>query len=467
MATTETQFEEALITSINATDSTYDTTQGPIPDLMIRPQAGQLASVSQQAQDLRTLFTLQFPSVATSTEIQQALSNFGSAPGTGKAAVFLQYFMRFSTPTYDVPIPTGALVSNQDGSLTYRVISGVTMTVANASTFFNPSRNAYEVAVLVEATGTGTVYNLPAYRINAIITSIPGIDSVENRDVAQTLGEDAETSSNQSTRLINALKGINLGSPNGLINKITNSLASEISDVNIIQPYAEEFTRITSGPALDVYVIGTNLATQTDTFTAISNQTVLVLSKVPAVSVTSLTINGVSGLVGYTLVTDSSVETGLSLQSHDIIVLDTPLVAGDVVVVQYVYNQALADVNSVVFSAGQSYLFNTDMLIRSPFPVYPVISGTVRILPSYSIPDQQNAIANFNTTELNSTFFRSSLLYEQYRQSLLSSVPGIQSLTITEFHRKLGSLATVENIYLAGNEVLVEDTTLINLKVVT
>ena len=115
MAQTASQISQELASSINESDPTLDTTQGPIPDIFIRPQSGQLAKASSDSESLRQLFSLDFAQSATPQEIQQALANYGSTPGLGEPSSHIQYFMRFSRPTSDVVIPAGSLVSNQDG----------------------------------------------------------------------------------------------------------------------------------------------------------------------------------------------------------------------------------------------------------------------------------------------------------------------------------------------------------------
>src|SRR5512135_960789 len=123
MARTADQIAQELTTSIETTDSTLDTTQGPIPDILIRPQSGQIAIAEADAESLRQLFTLQFSSVATDDEVKNALANFGSTPGSGAFSKTIQYFMRFTRPTEDIVIPAGSLVSNTDGTMVYKVIN--------------------------------------------------------------------------------------------------------------------------------------------------------------------------------------------------------------------------------------------------------------------------------------------------------------------------------------------------------
>ena len=121
MARSEEDIIKELEDSVTSTDKTLDVTQGPLPDIFIRPQAGQLAIASEEAESLRQLFTLDFEVAATDEEVRNALSNYGSTPGEGVKARHVQHFLKFTRPVEDIQIPAGTLVSNAGGNLIYRV----------------------------------------------------------------------------------------------------------------------------------------------------------------------------------------------------------------------------------------------------------------------------------------------------------------------------------------------------------
>lgn len=465
MAKTESQISAELSQSITSSDATLDVTQGPIPDLFIRPQAGQLAAASAEAESLRQLFSLDFAESATDQEIQQALANFGSTPGGGTPSSHIQHFMRFARPTTDVVIPAGTLVSNKDGTLVYSVVTGGTISASSPSTFYNPTRRTYEIGLLVTATGVGAQYELPPLRVNLILTPVRGIDLTENR-VQSTGGLDSESPELQTERLKKALRGRNLGGPGGLKTLIQDALPEVVTDVSIVQPTQTEFNRMVDGPALDIYVLGTSAQEVTETFTATSGQTIFPLANVPVLSLDSVTVNGTSGLVTPSLVQDKSLETGYSLRASDNLVVSPPLTTGDIVVVTYTYNKAPVNANSTVFGGGDSFLFKTDILLRSPFQVPPVISGEVRILPSYSVTEVETALLAYLATVFNFTVFTERVIPLDIIQQVRLNVAGVQSFRLTEFRRSTGSLSDVEVLAYGANEISVFDETLINVKVV-
>jgi hypothetical protein len=465
VARTEEQIEKELIDSIGTTDGTLDTVQGPIPDVMIRPQAGRLSIASQEAESLRGLFSLDFQDSATDEEIENALKNFGSSPGVGEKARHVQYFLRFTRPTADIEIPPGTLVSNIDGNLTYQVVSGGSILISSMDSFFNPSRNAYEIGLVVEATGTGEEYNLPPLRVNTMVTPVNGIDSTENR-VRSRGGLSAETKEQQADRLKQSLQGINLGAPGGIRTQIKNKLPELVADVAIIQPFEPEFARIVSGPALDVYCIGTKIETARDIYTAAGGETSLVLTKKPATNITALTVQGSSGVVDYSLVKDSTFETGNSIQAVESVVLSTPLTAGDTVVIDYEYNALLEDVLSEIFFDGEGFLFQTDVLLRLPMEIKPRIAGQIKTLPSFSATEVEQNVLDFLADIFNFTSFIDIVYPEVVRQRVANEVSGVQSFKLTAFYRSTGSLSDIEPLVFARNEISVFDTSLVDIKVV-
>jgi hypothetical protein len=467
MAKTEAQFAKELEDSIIASDPTIDVSQGAVPDTMIRPQAGRFAEVAATAESMRKLFTLDFDDSITDDELRKALANFGSSPGSGTNTRHTQHFMRFTRPTHDIVIPVGTLVSSNDGQFVYRTVVEGRIPLSSANTFYNPSRRAYEIGIVAEATGVGPEYKLPRGRINTLVTSVRGIDSTENRTTPLTGGLPVEDKTSQVSRLIRAFSGTNLGGPGGIKSSILNSLPELATDVAVVQATDKEFTRVVAGPALDLYVIGSSSDTATARIVATGGQTIIPLEQKPALSVTSLTVNGVSNAIDFSLVKDMAVETRDSLSANDVVVLSTPLLAGDVVVVEYTYNSVLQQAKDVVFGGGDSFLFNTDILLRSPWTVNPRIIGEIRALPSYSVTEIETQVHAFLAEIFNFTQYTELVYPEVIRQRVATELAGIQSFRLTGFRRAVGSLAEVEIMAFAKNEVSVYDEDLVEIKVVT
>jgi hypothetical protein len=464
MAKSADDIKKELEDSITQTDSTLDVVQGPIPDIYIKPQSGQLANASADAESLRQLFTLQFEATATDDEIKNALANYGSTPGAGVKAQHVQHFMRFTKPLTDISIPAGTLAANTGGDLIYRVVNGGIILAASAPLYYNSSRKSYEIGLLVEAVGIGEKYNLPANRVITLLTPVSGIDSTENRSASKG-GMEQEPRTSQSDRLKNSLLGINLGAPGGLQDDIKNTMPELVTDVAIIQPFEKEFYRSTTGPALDIYVIGSLYESYIQVYTASGGETQIPLTKKPAFSITAVTVNNVS--VSFSLVNDTSLETGYSLDAYDVVALSIALAINDSVKIEYTYNQVLEKVNSVVYADGSDYLFNTDILIRSPFTVAPVLGGEVQALPSYSVTEVEQNLLTYITNYFTFTKFTEIVYPEVIRENVLTQVTGVQTFRLREFRRSKGSLSTIEPMTFARNEISEFDINYYKITVVT
>jgi len=477
MAKTAEDIKKELVDSINTTDKTLDTSQGPIPDCFINPQSGQLANASQDAESLRQLFTFQFDNAITDDEVRSSLANYGSAPGAGTKASHIQYFMRFTKPLVDITIPVGTLVSNAGGNLVYRVVNSGTILASTYQSYYNATRKTYEIGLLVEAVGVGSEYNLPEYRITSMSMSITGIDATENR-VKSEGGNPTESRDSQISRLKTSLLGINLGSPGGIKNLIRNSLPEVVTDVSIVQPHEQEFVRNVTGPALDIYCMGSRAQVYSQIYVALGGETSIVLEKSPVMDITSVMISRGSTIIsqGFVLVQDTSLETGYSLISTNSVllcdkaslpeVIPYQLISDDVVTVTYNYNKSLEDVYTVVFDSSDSFLFKTDILIRQPFPVYPILGGEIQSFSSYSKTEVEQNVLAFFTENFNFTIFTDIMYPEVIRQRVITEVSGVQSFKMTDFRRSSGSLMAVEPIVYRRNETSVFSTDYYSIEVV-
>lgn len=462
MARTADEIAEDLAKSIEQTDPSWDTDQGPIPDLFIRPIAGQINLAETAAEELRLLFSLQFPDVATDEEIRNALRNYGSEPGVGKKATHIQYFARFTRPTADILIPVGTLVSNKSGDLIYRTINAVTMLADSADLYYNASNGLYEISVRVEALGFGVEYNLPAFRVDTLLTTIVGIERTENRSKSQG-GSAKESTDNQSERLQKSLLGINLNSPGGIKTRIQNVFSSRVYDVQVVKSSDKEFFRIIDKPSLDVYILGTEPETYRETKDASAGQTDIILAKSPVLDVTSVLVNGVS--VDFEFIPDESRETQKSLNSVDIVKV-SPLLGTDQVEITYNYNKLLEDVEADSLNNGEDFLFEVDYLVRSPLEVAPVLVAEIKTLPSYDFETVQLNILSKLESIFTFIKFQEIITPRTVQELIEGSVSGVREFRWITFRRNTGSLADIEPIVLDKNEISIYDSTLVNIKAV-
>lgn len=458
--------EEILLdlkTSIEQSDPSWDTAQGPIRDVFMAPVSGVVAKTEQDAEDLRRLFSLDFEDVISEDEIRKALNNFGSVPGVGTKSSHTQYFMRSTRPREDITVPAGTLVSNSTGNLVYSTTETVVMEASQADSYFNPTRRAYEVSVKVEAVGVGPEYALPARRVQTILTPVNGIDATENRQ-RSSQGLPTESTIEQAARLKSVFLGLNLNSKGGLPKKILDTLSSQISLVQMIVPGDPEFTRIQVRPSLDIYALGNVTETAVDTVTAVAGQTEVILTNQPAISISSVKVNGVAA--DYTMIKDLSDEGRDSVRAQDMVVLNVPVLASDLVEVTYVYNKSLNNVDALVLNVGSESLFRTDCLVRDFRRVRPQVSIELKVLSSYTIDEVSAQIRSWIAEYLDAPLLREKITPSDMRDAIRSEINGIQTLRIGKFRRDTGSLSNIEVIVLAKNEITAYEESYIDIRAV-
>lgn len=451
MARSPEQIEKDLAESINSSDPSWDTVQGPVRELFTLPMSGVIADTEQTAEDLRLLFSLNFEKTASEDEIRNALSNYGSTPGIGTRSSHVQHFIRYTRPRENITIPLGTLVSNATGTLVYRTTQEVVMLQAQADSYYNATRRVYEIPATVEAQGVGPEYELPAFRINTLLSQVNGIDTTENR-AKSSKGLPSETTAQQTERLKEILLGLNINTQGGIRKRILDVFPSQVSMVQVVTPTDPEFQRTQFRPSIDVYVRGETSNIATETIVAIAGQTEIFPNRQPLIAINSVTINGIAA-VDYTLVKDESRETRGSLSAMDLILLSIPLNTGDQVEISYTYNKLLGDVQQLVFNDSSESIFKTDYLVRSYLTVKPFISLELKVLSSYSFSEVSTNVRNRIAEILDAVVYRQRLTPVEMRDDILNNVSGIQSLKIARFRRDTGSLANIEVIVLRSNEV--------------
>jgi hypothetical protein len=127
-------------------------------------------------------------------------------------ATGIVYFGRFDAPTQSITIYRGTQISTIDGR-NYTTTATIIMdTVTN---YYDPNYNLYLIPVPVIATVSGIAGNTIANSINTLITQVPGISYVMNKDDISN-GFDKESDQALITRIQTRLSGINIFSPNGI-----------------------------------------------------------------------------------------------------------------------------------------------------------------------------------------------------------------------------------------------------------
>lgn len=455
----------SLQTSVELSDPTIETRSGPVFNIMIQPVANEVSKIESEQERIAALYSLQFQNVATVEETEALATNFGiqRAPGTKATAVV--FFFRFTRPIEPAVVRRGTLVGNNDGSLQFIVQQDAVLDSDNAEAFFNSARRTFEVAVNVEAVSPGERFNLPAFRINALVTPNADFEGVENRAPAEG-GSEEETQAQEVERIRDRFAGLNTGSIDGIRFVAADSFPEFVKDVAVVQPASTLFRRTPSTPGIDVYIAGSNTQVARQNFVSLGGETRIDITNPPAIaSSLQLTINGVANTEAR-IIKDTG-PLGNTVRADEFVQLADPLTAGDLVTFLYSFNRLVFDVQDVYepTNIGDSLLFGTDILVYEGVQVPITVQMSIRIGSSFDIPrttDQvQNAVIDFVETNV----FGATLFPETLRENILTTIQGVTSLNLQTFRRTDTSLRDVEIIELEDNEISILDDETFNLTV--
>jgi hypothetical protein len=450
--------------SVSKSDETADTKKGPLYDLVGKPLADTLAPTETKVDELEQIYSAQFSSTATDTQAAAFVQNWGETPGLGNPSQVRVYFMKFSRPsvTASIPVPVGAIVGSIDQNYQYVTVESGQIVGNIADTYYNPTRKAFEISLLCKAVANGSEYDLPPGRINTVISQVDGIDAVENREQA-TGGEQAETPQDQVLRAQKKFEGTAINTPGGAASRIQAYSPSVIKDVRtVVSTNRNLFRRITFIPGADHYLLASSIKTISETYVSqTGGETLLPLSNVPAISVNSATLNGVS-LTGCLLVKDTSLVSGFSSGAKDQLLLPSPLLAGDVVVYNISYNSIIQDVQRDVLT--QTQLFQTSELAREFFPIPVRIEMTGKTLSSFDPVEVSLQIQTELQKLIEPGLWQEMFFPDIVLQTIKSKVSGISSLTTTMFQRVTGALSDIETVVMKDNELAKYDSQYVSIQ---
>jgi len=443
----------SLQNSVNIADPTIETRSGPVFNIMLQPVANEVARIEGEQERIASLYSLQFQEVATIDETDALATNFGIQRAPGTKAVATVFFVRFTRPQEPAVVRRGTLVGNLDGTLQYIVQQDAVLDSDNADAFFNAARRTFEVAVNVEATSPGEIFNVPAFRINTLITPNADFDGVENRAGAEG-GSEEETQESEVSRIRERFAGLNTGSIDGVKFVASDSFPEFVKDVAIIQPKSILFRRVVITPAIDVYIAGSNDEVVRQNFVGIGGETQISIASPPSIpSSLDLSINGIPN-TDAVIVEDSGPE-GNTVRANEIVLLQDPLNPGDVVTFSYAFNRLILDVQNEYepTSIGDSLLFGTDILVFEGVEVPITVQMSVRIASSFDIPRTADQVQNVIIEFVEQNTFGITLFPEILRETILTTVQGVSSLDLTAFRETERFLRDVEIIELAENEL--------------
>ena len=364
-----------IATNIQSADPSCDVTKGPYYDQVIVPPATELASVAQETERVGTLYSrlVDTSNLLNATEIDALGRALNVTTPVGKQATVLLTFYATAKPNGTISIPVGTAVATTDGSYiftTTQAISGITS--ANISSYYDSTSGRYLISAMATAVSEGTGYNLPAYRITRLLTTLTGIAGVYN-SAASTGGKQATTSSDYLTQVQAAFYGRDTGSISGL--KVELQRRGVTAQMLFVGPDERSaFFRPVLGSALDIYLSDTDETSADESIDALG-KTTFTLSKQPVLSVTSVYINGTLLDSSYWSVSyDTSLAYAKSTSATTTVTLTTTTSTTDTVRVRYTYAKSVYDLQQ---SLDDQDLMGADLLPRILRPLNVNISAQI------------------------------------------------------------------------------------------
>ncbi len=450
MARPASQIRDSLQNSVRAANPNTDLAKGPVFDILVAPVAPELAETEQVVEDLRTLTSLQFAQVATTDEANAIGTAFGISELEGASASTRETFWTSTRPTDDITIERGTVVGTNDASLVFVVTERVTMLASNASAYLNANRRRYEITARVQAVASGTNYNLPAFRINRLITPIDGIDGVENREEA-TGGSEQQSISEYLSRIQLKFLGLNGETGGALTSQVFEQDPANIKNVVLVYPKDRKiFRRDIGRPAVDCYIVGGAFDSVTEQYVAVGGEQSVTLLQGPVADVSSVLVDGAPAS-GFSLLNDSDPNRSGSARAQDVVLLTTPLVAGQVVLTTYTTHKTIRDVQDMFDSSEHS--FGTDLLARLPIDVPVTVQLDCTVLPSFDVSRVSDQVNTVVAEYCEPEFITTSLTPETLVNRITSNVSGVASVTVNRFTSTNGGALPVETITFQKNEL--------------
>lgn len=431
--------------SVTEQDETIDATKGPIYNFMISPVAPEIAANEQMSERLERLLSLDIVSAEDSdVDVTAFGNNFKVARGGGKKEQHLQTFYIYNKPTETISIPTGTLVSTENGTYVYKVVEGRSFYEENSETYFNSNTNRYEINLLVEAVDYGSDYNLPKGRVSRLVSNEVKVDGTISATTSLVLGTEVEDNFAYMKKVEQKFEGINSGTLSGITYQINNLIG--ISDVTFAKPGDDIFTRKVKRAALDIYVNGNNLACKVLTKTITEETDKIYFEDSPVVSIDYVLVNQEE--TEYVLNIDNSDDFGGSTKSSDYISFVNKLEVGSYVEIKYYVNQ---DVVSASNLFEENDLYDTDFLFRKPKSIMLNLEVSIKVNTVNKSSAQNQALdALINYPK----YTMGEILYPSSIESLMrTSVPNVVSVYVIK-HNIDGQPFEIGTVALEKNQII-------------
>lgn len=393
---------DTLTSALKRINPAIDASDPIIQDVFVKFGANIIDDVSTRVVALQNKYTNVFLANLNDAELDTyAYQTRGLTRLPGKASNGYLYLSFVIAPSSDISIGQNLLFSTTDGKWQYYSSTGVYISLADLSNFYNPVRGVYELRIPAQAIRTGADYNAAAYRITVLKSTLPFTANVENREPFSG-GTDPETSAEFISRYELANAGFDSNSTLGITTDIKAKTAVTDLQIQQVAPDANVF---------NVAIIGTNPLADSLVYTlqsATDRRIAFPSYSTPIRYVTAVVMNGT--VLDSTQYRYTTTELILSQQ--------LTLVQGQQVVIGYQFNGLIQDVkaylNNTVNLSGATWI------VKEAIPVQVSILVLVKLSTFLTVPEVQDLIVNSILNTLNGSHFLPNLSAITIEQDILA-----------------------------------------------
>lgn len=445
------QFAFDLNTGIQDRNREHDTELGPIPDIVVQPNALVLENQNDRIRTVSQLILLDEVGNFTDGDVEEFVFNEFIVRNLGGRSSVTLVFSRATAPQIDLTIQQNFPVATQPNestgiSVVFVTTESRTLPVAQAASFFNIDTERYEIEVAARATITGKIGEVGPGKINRPLRPLSGFDTVENRQRSSTVSG-RETNAELLERYRIAIIGTQLGVRNGLRLSI-NGQFPDAGDVLVVNAGDPLITR--SGDdsgAIDIFITGSQTVTRQDSAEFIGVNQLIALENQPVTEIVN--VPGFVLNTDYEFVKDTSGVSN-SVRAQDAIRFipggSSPAI-GATINIEYLQDTLISDIQTS-FEDADSDVGGQDPLVRSGVQVDITLTAQLVVLSGFSFSTIQataiSTIADFiNNFGLGDDVERSDI------QAQVRSISGVDNFIFSILDRvggiNLGDVEILDN----------------------
>lgn len=399
------QFVDQLRTALLNRTRKYDTAFGPIPDVVLNPVGAILEDQNNnRLRRVSLLLSLQNSTEFTEADLDATVFNEDILRPVGSNATAVLTFTRrrpfTSSESGLVPrgFPIGTAADESSGqAVTFVTTESRDKTYAVAVLDPNTNQTVYQVQIPCVCLVKGSAGQVGPDRINRPLRPLVGYDSVTNTEGTQE-GRDRYTNDELIELYLLAVSSRQLSVPTGEEFYVRDNFTS-VEDMHEVFGVDPLLTRAaTDAGAVDAFVIGEDLESQTDGVVFLGLGQKLVLSTPPVVRVDVVTRVSDSHVfvegTDYEVALDATGVSGSVRGLDGIIFLlsASPLpTVGDVMNITYAHNQLIRDLQADA-ADPQVAVDGRDLLFRLGQRVDIFLSANLTVLSGFTTTDIQTLV---------------------------------------------------------------------------